>query len=129
MHPDHDKSIAPTRRHFLTAVAAAGAASLGSLLPSSRARAATAVQFQTSAGARFGTPNAVLIADFNRENPDIQVVMDTVPVQNFFPKLSSEVAANASTLDCFTGITNLLYAFARTKKIVAFEDVLPESEI
>ena len=51
--------------------------SSGLIMPG-RARAATSVQFQTSAGARFGTPNAVLIKDFNTENPDIQVVMDTV---------------------------------------------------
>ena len=96
----------------------------GGLIRHGGPRAATSVQFQTSAGARFGTPNAVLIKDFNKENPDIQIVMDTVPVQNYFPKLSTEVASNSPALDCFTGITNLLYAFAATGKIVPFDEVM-----
>jgi len=68
-------------------------------------------------------PNAVLIKDFNQENPDLQVAMDTVPVQNYFPKLSTQVASNDPSLECFTGITNLLYAFAATGKIVPFDEV------
>ena len=118
------------RRALLRGAGAAGiAASLGGLAIPRRARGATAVQFQTSAGARFGIPNAVLIEDFNRENPDIQMVMDTVPVQNYFPKLSTEVASNSPALDCFTGIPNLLYAFAATGKIVPFDEVVPAEVI
>ncbi|MBX3598245.1 MAG: sugar ABC transporter substrate-binding protein [Rhizobiaceae bacterium] len=93
------------------------------------ANAATSVKFQTSAGARFGTPNAVLIKDFNAANPDIQVSLETVPVQNYFPKLSTEVASNASNLQVFTGITNLLYAFAATGKILPMDEVLTPEQI
>jgi ABC-type glycerol-3-phosphate transport system substrate-binding protein len=93
---NRNRSLTLNRRALLRGAGAAGiAASLGGLVIPRRARAATTVQFQTSAGARFGTPNAVLIEDFNRENPDIQMVMDTVPVQNYFPKLSTEVASNS----------------------------------
>jgi ABC-type glycerol-3-phosphate transport system substrate-binding protein len=118
-------------RRTLLGTAAMGVASSlgGSLILQSRAGAATPVQFQTSAGARFGTPNAVLIKDFNKENPDIQIAMDTVPVQNYFPKLSTEVASNSPALDFFTGITNLLYAFAATGKIVPFDEVMSAEEI
>ncbi len=117
-------------RRTLLGTAAMGVASLGSsLILPSRAGAATTVQFQTSAGARFGTPNTVLIKDFNKENPDTQIVMDTVPVQNYFPKLSTEVASNSPALDFFTGITNLLYAFAATGKIVPFDEVMSAEEI
>src|SRR5262245_4254549 len=116
-------------RRALLGTAAAGMATLGGLVVPRRAKAATTVHFQTSAGARFGTPNAVLIDDFNKENPDIQIVMDTVPVQNYFPKLSTEVASNSPALDCFTGITNLLYAFAATGKIVPFDEVISADEI
>jgi ABC-type glycerol-3-phosphate transport system substrate-binding protein len=118
-------------RRTLLGTAAMGVASSlgGSLILQSRAGAATPVQFQTSAGARFGTPNAVLIKDFNKDNPDIQIAMDTVPVQNYFPKLSTEVASNSPALDFFTGITNLLYAFAATGKIVPFDEVMSAEEI
>ena len=120
-----------TRRSFINSATALGAASAvgGLLLPLGRASAQTTVRFQTSAGARFGTPNAVLIEDFNRENPDIQIVMDTVPVQNYFPKLSTEVASNSPALDVFTGITNLMYAFAPSGKVVPFDEVLSEAVI
>ena len=115
-----------TRRSFITSATAIGATTtLGGVIIPRRAKAATTVRFQTSAGARFGTPNAVLIEDFNKENPDIQMLMDTVPVQNYFPKLSTEVASNSPALDVFTGITNLLYAFAPGGKVVAFDDLLP----
>ena len=122
--------FAITRRSFVGSAAAVGAlSSVGGLLIPSRSAAATTVQFQTSAGARFGTPNAVLIKDFNSANPGVQIVMDTVPVQNYFPKLSTEVASNSPALDCFTGITNLLYAFAATGKIVAIDELLSKEEI
>ena len=122
---------AVSRRAFLGGAAALGAAgAFGSLVgTSSRANAATTLQFQTSAGARFGTPNAALISKFNALNSDLQVVMDTVPVQNYFPKLSTEVASNASNLQVFTGITNLLYAFAATGKIVPFDEVFTPQQI
>jgi ABC-type glycerol-3-phosphate transport system substrate-binding protein len=127
---NRNRSLTLNRRALLGGAGAAGiAASLGGLAIPRRARAATSVHFQTSAGARFGTPNAVLIEDFNRDNPDIQMVMDTVPVQNYFPKLSTEVASNSPALDCFTGITNLLYAFAATGKIVPFDEVVPAEVI
>ncbi len=121
-------NMAMNRRTLLGA-AATGAAALGGLTFARRANAATTVNFQTSAGARFGTPNGMLIEDFNKENADIKIVMDTVPVQNYFPKLSTEVASNAPGLDCFTGITNLLYAFAATGKIVPFDEVLSAEEL
>lgn len=120
-----------SRRSLLGGAAAIGAAgAFGGLVGfPSRANAATTLQFQTSAGARFGTPNAALITDFNALNPDLQVVMETVPVQNYFPKLSTEVASNASNLQVFTGITNLLYAFAATGKIVPFDEVFTPEQI
>lgn len=123
--------IGVSRRGFLGGAAVIGAATtFGGLIGfSGRASAATKLQFQTSAGARFGTPNAALIEDFNKQNPDIQVVMDTVPVQNYFPKLSTEVAANSTSLEAFTGITNLLYAFAATGKIVPFDEVFTPEQI
>ena len=55
--------------------------------------------------------------------------MDTVPVQNYFPKLSTQVASNDPSLECFTGITNLLYAFAATGKIVPFDEVWTPEQI
>jgi ABC-type glycerol-3-phosphate transport system substrate-binding protein len=116
-------------RRTLLGTAAIGAATLGGLIVPRGASAATKLNFQTSSGARFGTPNAVLIEDFNKENPDIAVVMDTVPVQNYFPKLSTQVASSAPGLDCFTGITNLLYAFAATGKIVPFDEVWTPQQI
>jgi ABC-type glycerol-3-phosphate transport system substrate-binding protein len=116
-------------RRSVLAAGAVGAAALGGLLAPRRAAAATKLNFQTSAGARFGTPNAVLIKDFNQENPDLQVAMDTVPVQNYFPKLSTQVASNDPSLECFTGITNLLYAFAATGKIVPFDEVWTPEQI
>jgi ABC-type glycerol-3-phosphate transport system substrate-binding protein len=123
----HRSAFALNRRALVGGVAAVGA-TLG--FPAvRRARAATEVRFQTSAGARFGTPNAVLIDDCNKENPDTRMVMDTVPVQNYFPKLSTEVASNSPALDCFTGITNLLYAFAATGKIVPFDQLMSADEI
>jgi ABC-type glycerol-3-phosphate transport system substrate-binding protein len=119
-------SLPVTRRALLGSVTAAGVGGL--VLPRS-SRAASTVNFQTSAGARFGTPNTALIDDFNRENPDIQIVMDTVPVQNYFPKLSTEVASKSPGLDFFTGITNLLYAFAATGKVVPIDEVISPAEI
>ena len=121
-------NLAISRRGLLRA-GAAGAATLGGLVLSRDAFAAAELNFQTSAGARFGTPNAALIPDFNKKNPDIQVNMDTVPVQNYFPKLSTEVSSKAPGLDCFTGITNLLYAFAATGKIVPFDEVWTPEQI
>ncbi|MCO5066169.1 MAG: sugar ABC transporter substrate-binding protein [Rhizobiaceae bacterium] len=120
-----------SRRSVLKGTAALGtAAALGAVFGrGSQANAATTLNFQTSAGARFGTPNAALITDFNAKNPDLQVVMETVPVQNYFPKLSTEVASNAANLEVFTGITNLLYAFAATGKIVPFDEVFTPEQI
>lgn len=119
-----------SRRTFLAGTAAIGGAGmLAPMFGATRANAATTLQFQTSAGARFGTPNAAIIPDFNAANPDIEVVMETVPVQNYFPKLSTEVASNASNLQVFTGITNLLYAFAATGKIVPFDEVFTAEQI
>jgi ABC-type glycerol-3-phosphate transport system substrate-binding protein len=120
-----------SRRSFLMGTAVIGGAGLISPMLGNipRADAATTLRFQTSAGARFGTPNAALITDFNAANPDIQVVMETVPVQNYFPKLSTEVASNSTDLQVFTGITNLLYAFAATGKIVPFDQVFTPDQI
>ena len=120
-----------SRRSFLATTALLGSAgflgtSFGGI---NKANAATTLRFQTSAGARFGTPNAAIIPDFNAANPDIEVVMETVPVQNYFPKLSTEVASNASNLEVFTGITNLLYAFAATGKIVPFDEIFTAEQI
>ena len=130
LYGSHDQSTLLTRRTLLGSVAAASAGlTMGGLGFPGHARAATTVNFQTSAGARFGTPNAALIEDFNKENPDIQIVMDTVPVQNYFPKLSTEVASKSPGLDFFTGITNLLYAFAATGKIVPMDEVISAAEI
>jgi multiple sugar transport system substrate-binding protein len=125
----HRSSLTLSRRAFIGAAAAGVTTTLGGIAIPSPTQAAATVRFQTSAGARFGTPNAVLIEDFNKENPDIQIVMDTVPVQNYFPKLSTEVASNSPALDCFTGITNLLYAFAATGKIVPIDEVISAAEI
>lgn len=121
-------SFSINRRKLLGA-SAIGAVSLSGLIPPQRAVAATDLNFQTSSGARFGVPNAVLIENFNKENPDIQVAMDTVPVQNYFPKLSTQVASQAPGMDCFTGITNLLYSFAATGKIVPFDEVWTPEQI
>jgi ABC-type glycerol-3-phosphate transport system substrate-binding protein len=92
MH-DSNRNFRLTRRSFIRSATAFTTAAGGILVPR-RANAATKVQFQTSAGARFGTPNAALIEDFNAEHPDIEIVMDTVPVQNYFPKLSTQVASS-----------------------------------
>lgn len=120
-----------SRRTFLASTAVIGGAGIvaANFGGATRANAATKLQFQTSAGARFGTPNAAIIPDFNAANPEIEVVMETVPVQNYFPKLSTEVASNASNLEVFTGITNLLYAFAATGKIVPFDEVFTAEQI
>ena len=114
-----------TRRGFMAGAALLTAS--GALLAGSRPASAapTVVRFQTPAGVRFGNPNAVLIADFARENPDIKIEMETVPVQNLFPKLATEVASKSDSIDLFQCISNLMYGFAQSGKIVAFEDLLP----
>jgi ABC-type glycerol-3-phosphate transport system substrate-binding protein len=113
-----------TRRKFISGAAVLGAGSL--VVRSRSARAApTVVRFQAPAGVRFGNPNAVLLANFNRDHPDIQIAMETVPVQNFFPKISTEVSSKSDSIDFFMCISNLMYGFAQSGKVTAFEDVLP----
>jgi len=84
------------------------------------------VNFQTSAGVRFGIPNKALIAEYQKTQSKVQVNMTVMPVQNYFPKLSTEIASKMSDLDIFTTITNLLYPAAQAGNIVALEDVIPK---
>jgi sorbitol/mannitol transport system substrate-binding protein len=120
-----------TRRRFVGRSAGLGAvATLGRFaVTPTRASGAASIKFQTSSGARFGIPNAALIADYQKANPDVAIAMDTVPIQNYFPKLSTEVTSKSDAIDFFTGIPTLLYAFARTGKVVPFEDVLSPADM